>query len=318
MDLMQISIWCFKMKIIFNPYQKTAQQNEILIGLGSCEKCINKNEKFSSCAEFLVNNPIKYQGENIVIEDFSPDTIITIYLLLKGDIPIKYIEYASKWEKGESDKEIFKSYGVLQNSLINSLKGDETFKVEKSLEFLEFLIKNNYKLDNIPNNDNSLYKLALNKLQKEYQKFNQILNSSKIYTLNINNTKTKAIFLDDVNITPLIKLLLRKKFTFIASFNQKYKGTGNDVVISVTPESGLNLKKLWENLEKEETTKWNGNRPNDNPRKIVSTDKWNEPWWDDMGKYTLIAAPKKIGDIYGSKLNYEEIKNIILQTYKGE
>ena len=306
------------MKIEFNPYKKEANNNEILIGLGSCEKCINKNKNFSSCAEFLVNNPIKYQGEIIVIEDFSPDTIITIYLLLNQTIPKKYIEYASKWENGKSDKDIFKSYGVLQNALINSIEGNETFKIEKSLEFLEFLIKNNYKLDNIPNNDNPLYQLAINKLQKEYKKFDEILNSSKTYTLNINNTKTKAIFLDDVNIIPLIKLLLRKEFTFIASFNQKYKGTGNDVVISVTPESGLNLKELWENLEKEETTKWNGNRPNDKPRKIVSTDKWNEPWWDDMGKYSLIAAPKKIGDIYGSKLSYEEIKKIILQTYKGE
>jgi len=306
------------MKIEFNPHKKEANNNEILIGLGDCEKCINKNKNFSSCSEFLANNPIKYNGENIVIEDFSPDTIISIYMLLNGDIPKKYIEYATKWENGESDENIFKSYGVLQNSLINSLEGDETFKVQKSLEFLDFLIKNNYDLDNIVDNDNFLYKLALNRLLQEYKNYQNIIKNSQKYILDINNKKIKSIFLDNVNITPMIKLLIRKTFPFIASFNKKYKGTGNDVVISVTPESGLNLKELWENIEKEETKKWNGNRPSDNPRKIVSTEKWNEPWWDDMGKYTLIAAPKKIGDIYGSKLDYDEIKKIILNTYKGE
>jgi hypothetical protein len=306
------------MKIIFNPYRKEAEKNEILIGLGDCNKCINKNKEFDSSAEFLAHNPIKYTGEDIVIEDFSPDTIITIYMLINGKIPQKYINYATKWENGESDKDVFKSYGVLQNALINSIDGDETFKVEKSLEFLDFLIKNGYDLDNIPSNGYSLYKIALNKLQEEYQKFDEILKNAEIYTLEINGKKVKAVFLDNVAITPLIKLLLRQKFEFIASFNEKYKGSGNDVVISVSPESGLHLKELWKNLEKSETKKWQGKRPNDNPRKIVSTDKWNEPWWDDMGKYTLIAAPKKIGEIYGSKLNYDEIKKIILQTYKGE
>ena len=306
------------MKVEFNPYKKEADKNEILIGLGNCKKCINKNSNYPSCAEFLKSNPIKYNGEKIVIEDFSPDTVIPIYMLLKGQIPQKYIEYTTHWEKGESDKDIFKSYGVLQNALINSLEGDENQKIKKSLEFLDFLIKNSYYLDNIPSNDNLLYKKAFDKLQNEYKKFDEILKNAGIYMLEINDKKVKAIFLNNINITPIIKLLLRQEFTFIASFNEKYKGSGNDVVISVTPESGLNLKELWENLEKAETKKWQGKRPNDSPRKIVSTDKWNEPWWDDMGKYTLIAAPKKIGEMYGSKLSYDEIKRIILHTYKGE
>ncbi|AZV47411.1 hypothetical protein C3L23_09055 [Nautilia sp. PV-1] len=306
------------MKIVFDPYKKEADKNEILIGLGNCEKCINKNEKFDSCAEFLVHNPIKYGGEKIVIEDFSPDTVITIYMLINGKIPKKYIDYATKWEVGESDRDVFKSYGVLQNALINSIDGNESVKVEKSLEFLDFLIKNDYDLDNIPSNDNPLYKLAFKKLQNEYKKFDETLKNAEIYTLKINGRKVNAVFLDNVSVTPLVKLLLRQKFEFIASFNEKYKGAGNDVVISVSPESGLNLKELWENIEKAETEKWQGKRPSDNPRKIVSTDKWNEPWWDDMGKYTLIAAPKKTGEMFGSKLDYDEVKRIILQTYKGE
>jgi hypothetical protein len=306
------------MKVIFDYSKKEANENEILIGLGNCKKCINKTPEFPSCSLYLYHNPIKYNGETIYIEDFSPDTIIPIYMLLNGKIPKKYIDYATKWEEGKSDKDILKSYGVLQNALVNSLKGDTTFKVKKSLEMLDFFIKNNFDLDDIPKNNNNLYLQALNYLNNEIKNYKNILKNAKIYTLYINNTPVKAIFLDNINITPLIKLLLRKDFDLIASFNEKFKGSGNDVVISVKPESKLNLKELWENLEREETKKWNGKRPNDNPRKIVSTDKWNEPWWDDMGKYTLIAAPKKIGDQLGSKLTYDEIKKIILNTYKGK
>jgi hypothetical protein len=306
------------MKVIFDYSKKEANENEILIGLGNCKRCINKTPKYPSCSLFLYHNPIKYNGEIIYIEDFSPDTIIPIYILLNGKIPKKYINYATKWEEGKSDKDIFKSYGVLQNALINSLKGDASYKVEKSLEMLDFFIKNDYDLDNIPENNNPLYLRARDYLKNEIKKYKDIVKKSKIYNLIINNKPIKAIFLDNVNITPLIKLLLRKEFNLIASFNEKFKGSGNDVVISVKPESGLNLKELWKNLEKKETEKWNGKRPNDNPRKIVSTDKWNEPWWDDMGKYTLIAAPKKIGDQFGSKLSYDEVKKIILNTYKGK
>jgi hypothetical protein len=304
------------MKVIFDYSKKEAKENEILIGLGKCKKCINKTPNYPSCSLFLFFNPLKYNGEIIYIEDFSPDTIIPIYMLLYGEIPKKYIDYATQWEIGNSDNNLFKSYGVLQNSLVNLLEGDTTFKVKKSLEMLDFFVKNNYDLDNIPKNDNYLYLQSLDYLNNEIKKFNKILKQSEIYNLYIDNTTIKAIFLNNVNITPIIKLILRKEFDLIASFNEKFKGSGNDVVISVKPESGLNLKELWENLEKEETKKWNGKRPNDSPRKIVSTNQWNEPWWDDMGKYTLIAAPKKIGDEFGSKLSYSEIKEIILKTYR--
>jgi len=304
------------MKVVFDYSKKEANDNEILIGLGNCSKCINKTEKFPSCALYLYNNPIKYNGETIYIEDFSPDTIIPIYMLLNENIPQKYIDYATKWETGKSDTDIFKSYGVLQNALINSLEGDTTYKIEKSLEMLDFFIKNNFDLDNIPQNNNELYLQAINYLNNEVKNYQKILENAKSYNLVINKVPVKAIFLDNVNITPFIKLLLRKEFDLITSFNEKFKGSGNDVVISVKPESGLNLKELWEKLEQEETKKWNGKRPSNKPRKIVSTDKWNEPWWDDMGNYTLIAAPKKIDDEYGSKLSYNEIKQIILNTYK--
>lgn len=75
---------------------------------------------------------------------------------------------------------------------------------------------------------------------------------------------------------------------------------------------------MWEAIEIAETKAWKGKRPKDNPRKLVSPNIYNEPWWDDLGKYTLIAAPKKIGEEYGSKLKYEDIKEIILNTYKKE
>ena len=305
------------MKIIFDPYKKEAKENEILIGLGNGKNSINKTPKFPSCTLFLYHNPIKYNHQTIYIEDFSVDTIIPIYMLVYGDIPKKYIDYATHWEIGEEDKKILKSYGVIQGALISTLKDlNPTDKVKKSLELLDFFVKNNYDLDNIPYNQNPLYLQAFNEVCKQIKNFKKIIKSSKQYTLFITKP-IKAIFIENQAITPIAKLLLRKKFDLIASFNEKYKGSGNDVVISISPNANFNLKKLWENLEIEETKKWGNKRPSDKPRKLIGVNNiYNEPWWNDMGNYTLIAAPKSVSNQIGSKLSYDEIKNIILKTYK--
>ena len=305
------------MKVIFDPNKKEAKEGEILIGLGSGKNSINKTPKFPSCTLFLYQNPIKYNDETIYIEDFSVDTIIPIYMLVYGNIPKKYIDYSTHWEKGEEDKKILKSYGVLQGALISALEDlTSTEKVKKSLELLYFIVKNNYDLDDIPHNENPLYLQAFNEVCKQIKNFKEVIKNADKYTLFITKP-IKVTFIENQSIIPIAKLLLRKQFDLVASFNEKYKGSGNDVVISVSPKADFNLKKLWENLEKEETKKWNGKRPNDNPRKLIGVENiYNEPWWNDMGGYTLIASPKSVENQIGSKLSYDEIKEIILKTYK--
>ena len=305
------------MKIVFDPNKKEAKKGEILIGLGEGKYSINKTPNFPSCAEYLYHNPIKYENQTIYIEDFSVDTIITVYMLIHGNIPKKYVNYATHWEKGEEDKKILKSYGVIQGALISALNElSVTQKVEKSLELLDFFVKNNYDLNNIPYNNHTLYIKAFNKICEEIKNFKNILKNSKQYNLFITKP-IKAIFIDNHSITPIVKLLLRRKFDLIASFNEKYKGSGNDVVISISPKEKFNLKTLWENLEKAETKAWMGERPTNNPRKLIGVENiYNEPWWNDMGNYTLIAAPKSVKNQKGSKLSYKEIKQIILNTYK--
>ena len=307
------------MKIVFDSNKKIAYKGEVLIGLGNGKNSINKTPQFPSCALYFYNNPIKYENQTIYIEDFSVDTIIPIYMLIKGNISKKYIDYSTHWEKGEEDKKILKSYGVIQGALIASLNDlSITQKVEKSLELLDFFIKNNYDLSNIPYNKHYLYLKAFNKICEEIKNFKNILINSEQYNLFITKT-IKTIFIENQSITPIIKLLLRKRFDLIVSFNEKYKGSGNDVVISISPNESFNLKELWINLEKAETKAWNEKRPSNNPRKLIGVNNiYNEPWWNDMGNYTLIAAPKSVEDQEGSKLSYDEIKQIILDTYKKE
>ena len=307
------------MKVVLDPSKRIAKEKEILIGLGSGKNSINKTAKLPSCALYLYHNPIRYNDETIYIEDFSVDTIVSIYILIYGKIPEKYIDYATNWEKGLEDKKIFKSYGVIQGALISTLKDSSpTEKVKKSLELLDFFVKNNFDLDNIPYNQHDLYLRAFNEICKQVKKFKEIVKNSEKYNLFITKP-IKAIFIENYSITPIVKLLLRKKFNLIASFNEKYRGSGNDVVISISPKEKFNLKKLWENLEKAETGAWRGKRPTDNPRKLIGVKNiYNEPWWNDLGNYTLIAAPKSVKGHAGSKLSYNKIKEILLKTYKEE
>jgi hypothetical protein len=104
----------------------------------------------------------------------------------------------------------------------------------------------------------------------------------------------------------------------MAVYNPRVVGTGNDIVISVDPLKRICLKALWYALEEEENRLWEGKRPNDTPRPLKSypnKDGPNEPWWDDMGKYTLIAAPKMVGNQYGRRVNWKKVKELIKELY---
>jgi hypothetical protein len=104
----------------------------------------------------------------------------------------------------------------------------------------------------------------------------------------------------------------------MAVHNSKVKGTGNDIVISVDPLKNVYLKALWSTLEKEENLLWGKSRPKNNPRPLKSyphNNGPNEPWWDDMGNYTLIAAPKMVGSEYGRCVSWNRVKELIKQLY---
>ena len=100
--------------------------------------------------------------------------------------------------------------------------------------------------------------------------------------------------------------------------DEQAKGIGNDIVISTDPIKHIHLKALWNALEKNENDLWEGNRPKDMPRLLTSypnNNGPNEPWWDDMGNYTLIAAPKMVGSEYGRRVSWNRVKELIKELY---
>ncbi|MBL7635961.1 hypothetical protein [Atlantibacter hermannii] len=128
-----------------------------------------------------------------------------------------------------------------------------------------------------------------------------------------------ALFLSEQHPSGLFKIFARNDrthswskngFTLLGIYRQQQAGTGNDMVISVDPTSGLSLKSLWQALEAEENRRWQGERPCDNPRPLYSyagaLNAPDQPWWDDAGRYTLLGAPKFLGNTHvpGSKLDW--------------
>ena len=125
-------------------------------------------------------------------------------------------------------------------------------------------------------------------------------------------------------------------FGMFALHRPSVTGIGPDAVlheeisVSVDPQSGLNLEQLWGYLEKREEEAWTNSgsiRPRDNPRNLQSFAKpgakvsadikpSNEPWWDDNGRYTLIAGPRPVAPgVPGSKLSWHDFLAALWRLY---
>lgn len=143
-----------------------------------------------------------------------------------------------------------------------------------------------------------------------------------------NRLAVSGIFIETDMVTSIQKVFLRNDtksptgdgYALMAVYNATAKGSGNDIVISVDPIKNIYLEALWKKLEREEDILWNGGRPKDFPRPLKSypeNNGPNQPWWDDLGSYTLIAAPKMVGDEYGRRVGWKRVKQLIKQLYRG-
>jgi len=121
-----------------------------------------------------------------------------------------------------------------------------------------------------------------------------------------------ALIVEDMEIAGLLKVFARsdtinsktgRGFTLLAMYRPQAAGTGNDMVISVNPDVGVQLAPLWRRLEELEDRAWGADRPRENPRLGIGgyTDPTtggptrgapDQPWYDEGGRCTLIAAPK--------------------------
>jgi len=341
--------------VYLDPNKKKADIGEVLVGLGNTQSenegvvLQHKTEfvRYDSLSQYVYKKSFSnVDAENccnaIYLEDFSVDTTLSLWIfmqkiynkVLPDNLSI-WVNYANRWEKGDTSStgKPFESYGCLQNALaLNSNTKTTTEILFSSLSFLDHLIKNSIDPACIPDTVETVQYLEANyRLKKEYEKYEGIVSKSETTILYIpgkdnESVKVSAIFIETEIVSSIQKVFLRNDtnsptgdgYALMAVHNASAKGTGNDIVISVDPGKGIQMKVLWQALEKEEDKLWNGMRPKDNPRMLSSypnNNGPNEPWWDDMGKYTLIAAPKMVANEYGRRVSWKTVKQLIKQLY---
>ena len=344
-------------EVVIDPNKKLANKGELLVGLGDStidnEGIVlqhkTETKYYESLSQYVYNTEFDDLNntsccKQIFIEDFSVDTMLSLWIFLKKrsdqilpDNIVNWVDYASRWEKGDTTTtgKPFESYGCLQNTLVLSMRNHSPLEiVNESLDFLSILIKDHKspaKINELFNN--SAYRQAYEALENESKKYKALLHDNEIITLYIPQIESNepkeisGVFIETEIISSIQKVFLRNDrensptldgFTFMAVYNAKAIGTGNDIVISVDPLKRVYLKALWKALEEEENNLWEGIRPKDNPRPIKSypdNNGPNEPWWDDMGNHTLIAAPKMVNGQYGRRVSWERVKQLIKQLY---
>jgi len=341
--------------VYINPNKQISRKDELLVGLGNMalqnEGVVLQHKtaakKYDSLSAYVFGTSfvkINTAGccTKIYIEDFSVDTVIALWIfltkVLHHELPdniTTWINYANQWEQGNTSStgKPFTSYGCLQNALAHSMGKKSPKEIMlASFIFLEYLVNNEIAPASIPALDLDEYAMANKTLEEIYKKYRILVNKSEVEKLCIpspeeeNCVEVSAVFIEEPIVSSIIKVFLRHDeksptkdgYALMAVYNEKAKGTGNDIVISVDPSKHIYLKSLWNALEKEENRLWNGKRPKDMPRPLISypdNNGPNEPWWDDMGKYTLIAAPKMVGGEYGRRVSWKRVKELVKELY---
>ena len=125
-----------------------------------------------------------------------------------------------------------------------------------------------------------------------------------------------ALIVTDLSFSGVLKVLARtdsqrswtrRGFTLLGIHRPVLAGTGNDMTLSVDPAAGVSLQPLWQALERAEDAAWSGQRPCAHPRPGIagytdpatgraSAGAPDQPWYDELGRYTLLGAPKRLDD----------------------
>lgn len=323
-----------------------------------------RHGSFGSVSEYVCSAPdeiwdgwrtrISQNGiQRIVIEDLSLDTCFSLVLLLarlnKVDASSgkeeSWVTYVTNWEQGrymDVGRSPRESVACITSLLGHSYLHAQDQKVGL-IACCEFLWNLFAKFDSpyavsFANADLH-YRRALGRYAYEAGQFQLIVQNCPKFQLLVPVQKgeekvlTDVIILEESTPSAIVKILLRtdqeyswtrRGFGMMAVHRPSEAGTGNDVTISVDPDTFLTLKALWLKLEELENSRWNGLRPNDKPRVLASHQDYlgprvNQPWYDG-GDLTLIGAPKKVKvngqDENGSKLGWkEDILPMLWQLY---
>lgn len=301
-------------------------------------------------------------ASRVVIEDFSLDSCFAwllysaLILSESADFPPgleKWVSYIDQWEEGSYlDGDDFSRsaaclHTVFAHAQLNAASNEQhqydAARLQsgfiRCIKLLSDLInQTDAPLNGILPVASAEYQAAAAALAYEHQLYHLAIPRAATCQLLVAQSDSQrkvlidALFLNEQHASGLFKIFARNDrtrswskngFTLLGMYRPQEQGSGNDVVISVDPKSGVSLQNIWQALEQEENVRWNGQRPVDKPRPLRSYSNAsgplpgspNQPWWDDAGNYTLLGAPKRLesGEL-GSKLDWwQDILPLIWQ-----
>lgn len=283
----------------------------------------------------------------LYVEDASPDTCLGLVLFLarafgvpQAALPALWCDYADRWERGDvrTTGQPFASWGCLHSALAHDYIAPQTGAAPDAqgieaafpicLRYLLGLLALGVAPDRLPETlPLAEHHAARLYLRQEHQDYRHALTSAECLQLRVPLPgERRALLVDaylatEVTLGGARKVFLRNDaehpwfgqgFTLMALYRPHAVGSGNDMVVSVDPGAGVYLRALWQALERLEDERWGDERPRDTPRKLFSYpngDGPNQPWWDEQGRYTLVAAPKRLDDgRLGSRATWQDVR----------
>lgn len=291
---------------------------------------------------------------HLVVEDASPDSVLTMVFWLARlhgvapeSLPQRWLTALTVWERDGVAPSVMRSWTALLSALSHSHFGmamDGAGIAEAwgdALRFTVALMRAGADPDKIdPETTPAIltdqaYGRAIAFAKNEEQDYLQSLARAVRLELVVpmagspgRELLVDAYFATESNAPSGVKKIyirtdtahtsLGNGFSLMGLHRPGLEGTGNDMTVSVDPRSGINLKDLWARLEGKENERWGAARPHDNPRRIASYPHggFDQPWWDDHGRYTLIGAPKSLAEGRpGSKLGWGDVLEAVWQSY---
>ncbi|WP_137134454.1 hypothetical protein [Rhizobium sp. FKY42] len=287
------------------------------------------------------------------------------------NLPEDWIEFASDWEQGYTSRgvDVDGMAGALLNALTHAMYDSkigsdpavsDTFRpvLTSAIDYLAGLIAADADPWSIPRRlpssagtrASNLHEVAHASLARERSHYARALASALKVQLSVPIAGTKrrmdldAVFMTEVEFTGMLKVLLRRDTTaplgrgypIWGLYRPTLSGTGFDMTISTDPAVGIDLKRLWIEIELAEEKAWfeyeemRGpayGRPREPVRSSMYSFKEEppicvpsrEPWWEGRPLYSLIAAPKSvvIGEerLPGTRLEWSQILELIWQLY---
>ncbi len=292
----------------------------------------------------------------LVVEDASPDSVLAFIFWLArvsgvdpSALPLRWLTALTAWERDGVAPSVTRSWTALMSALAHSYFGAHgegagiSAAWDDALRFTVTLMRGGVDPDAVdPDHAPAILSeaaygraiaFALNERQDYLQSLARAVRLELLVPMAGGAGRAllvDAYFATESNAPSGVKKIYIRTdaehttfgngFSLMGLYRPGLEGTGNDMTISVDPRSGIALPELWRTLEETETAKWQGQRPNANPRRIASYkpgEGYDQPWWDDHGRYTLIGAPKRVmGDTgSGSKLAWGEVLEAVWRNY---